>query len=316
MQVDILQGVFAGTVLVGEVDVLEVDVAVGDFVYGVLGVVQIRLFMQHFAYTADAGKGHAYHYDDHAEHHQAHEQAHYVAEEAGQVAGGEVPGDYELRAHPRDHDDAEVNGYHHRRVVEGEQAFCLDGELVEHVAGLVELLALIAFADESLHHTDSADVFLHACVQIIVTAENFVEYLESYHHDDTQDYHQEYDRNEEGGGDLGADVHRHGEAEDEVQGSAHGDTRTHHKGHLYVRYVRGHTGDQAGYRELVNIGKREGLYVVVYGLAQVRGETGGGVCCKLACQCAEYEAYDAHADHYQAVTYYYRQIARLKSLVN
>ena len=45
-----------GTVLVGEVDVLEVDVAVGDFVYGVLGVVQIRLFMQHFAYTADAGR--------------------------------------------------------------------------------------------------------------------------------------------------------------------------------------------------------------------------------------------------------------------
>ena len=98
MQVYILKRVLAGTGLVGKVHVVEVDVAVGNFIDGILRVVQIGLFTQHFADTAYACEGHAYHNYDHAEHHEAHQQAHYVAEKAREVAGGEVAGNYKLSA--------------------------------------------------------------------------------------------------------------------------------------------------------------------------------------------------------------------------
>ena len=98
VQVHVREGVLAAAVLIGEVDVVEVDGAVGDLVDGVVRVVQIRLLAQDLADTAHAGEGHGDHDHQHGEHHQAHQQAHDVAEEAGEVARREAAADDELRA--------------------------------------------------------------------------------------------------------------------------------------------------------------------------------------------------------------------------
>ena len=316
VQVDVGQGVLAGAVLVGEVDVVEVDVAVGNLVDGVLGVVQVGGLAQDFAYTADAGHRHAYHDDYHAEHHEAHQQAHDIAEQAGEVAFGEAAADYELRAEPGDHYDAEVDRYHHRGVIEGKQALCLDGELVEHVAGLVELLALVAFAHKGLYHADGADVLLHAGVQVVVTAEDLVEDLERHDHYQPEHHHEENDRYQEGGRYLQADVHAHCKAEDEVQRGAHCDAGAHHEGQLHVRDVGGHTSDQTGHRELVDVGEGEGLYIIVNGLAQICRESGGGVGRKLAGQRAEAQADDRHEYHQETVADNNGQVALLQAVVD
>ena len=87
---------------------------------------------QHLADPAHTGQGHGDHHHHHGQHHQAHEQGHDVAEQAGEIAGGQRTVHHdELGAQPGHHDDAEVHGDHHRRVVEGQQALGLDEQVVQ-----------------------------------------------------------------------------------------------------------------------------------------------------------------------------------------
>ena len=72
MQVDIGQGVFAAAVLVGEVDVVEIDAAVRHLHDRLLRIVQVGGLVEYFADTADARHGHADHDHNHGQHHQGH----------------------------------------------------------------------------------------------------------------------------------------------------------------------------------------------------------------------------------------------------
>src|SRR5699024_3540091 len=113
MQVDIGQGVFAAAVLVGEVDVVEIDAAVRHLHDRLLRIVQVGGLVEYFADTADARHGHADHDHNHGQHHQAHQQTHDVAEQAGQVASGQTAAHNKLRAQPGNRDDTEIHGDHH-----------------------------------------------------------------------------------------------------------------------------------------------------------------------------------------------------------
>ena len=274
VQVDVGEDGLAAAVLIGEADVVEVYAAVGDLGNGLGGVAQVGLLIEHLADTADAGHGHAYHDYDHGEHHEAHEQAHDIAEKTGEVAGGHVAGHYVVGAEPGDHDDAEVDGDHHRGVVEGEQALGLDEHLVERLGGLGELAALVVLTHEGLDHADGGDVLLHAGVQVVVLAEDLIEYLHRHDHYDAEYDGEEHHGYEEGEAQAGADDEAHGIAEYEHERGADGYADEHHERVLYIRDICGHPGDEAGNAELVDVGEREGLYVAVYRLAQVGGEAG------------------------------------------
>ena len=80
VQVDVGQGVLAAAVLIGEVDVVEVDLTVRNDHDRVFRVFQVRGLIKHFADTADARHRHTDHNDNHGQHHQAHQQGHDVAE--------------------------------------------------------------------------------------------------------------------------------------------------------------------------------------------------------------------------------------------
>ena len=235
---------------------VKVDGAVLHFHHRVLRVVKVRGLLQHLPDSADTGHGHGDHHHHHGEHHQAHKQRHDIAVQAGQVGGTQSAVHHnEVGAQPGHHDNAEIDRDHHGRAVEGQQALGLDRQIIEAFRRLCELAVLIALPHKGLDHPDGGHVLLHAGVQIVVLPEHLVENPQGDHHDGADHRHQEAQCNQEGEAQLHIDVHTHAEAENQCQGGTHRDTNHHHKGLLHVGDVGGHTGDQSGHAEFINIGK-------------------------------------------------------------
>ena len=170
--------------------------------------------------------------------------------------------------------------------------------------------------DEGLHHADGGDVLLNAGVQVIVAPEDLVEDFHGDHHDGPQHHDQEHHSDQEGEAQLGADDKAHDVAEDQHQRGTHRDADDHHEGILHVGDVGGHTGDQAGYAELVDVGEGKGLDVVVDGLPQVGRQAGGGAGREFAGRRAEGQAQQSQNHHYDSVTVNHRQIGLLQAPVN
>ena len=75
----------------------------------------------------------------------------------------------------------------------------------------------------------------------------------------------------------------HDKGKDQHQGKANGAPDDHHKGHLHVGHVGGHTGDQRRGGKAVNVGKGEVLNVVEHIPSQIPGIAGGCGCGGGAC---------------------------------
>ena len=172
---DVLYGVFAAARLVGEIDVVEIHAAIGDFRHRVLGVDDVGLLVDDLRHTLAAGRTLSEHDENHAEHHERHEDAHHIGEEGSDLAGGEGSANDELRSKPGDGDDAGIDHQVHHGVVECHQAFGADIEFVKPFGGVQELVVLIVFPDEGFHHPHAGDVLLHAAVELVVTLEDHLE---------------------------------------------------------------------------------------------------------------------------------------------
>ena len=87
--------------------------------------------------------------------------------------------------------------------------------------------------------------------------------------------HLQRDGNKEDHGQAPAHGKAHNKREDQHQRTTDGHADDHHEGHLHIHHIRGHTGNQAGHREFVDVLKGIILDAVEHVLAQVTRKTGG-----------------------------------------
>ena len=298
---DVVQDRLAGAVLVLEGDVVEADAAVLDLLHGSLGGGQVGLLVQDFHDALCGSGGHGDHDESHAQHHQSHQDVHDVAEQSIQLAGGQRAVQDVLCAEPAQGNVAAVNSRQHGGVVEAQTALCVDELLIQTLAGFGVLLILEALADEALDHADSGDVLLHGGVQVVVILENTVENFEGGDHDACQHGQQEGDGHHEDEGQRTADTERHDECEHQMDRGAHTHALHHLEGILQVGHVGGHTGDEAGGGEFVDVGEGVVLDILIHRIAQVAGKAGGRLGGVLAGQNAQQQGDGRHCEGEQAV---------------
>ena len=75
--------------MVGEANMLKLDVPARHFVNRIDWIGQIALFIEHLTDTLRAGDTHAQHHKYHGHHHQAHQNIHAVCKQAHQLARGQ-----------------------------------------------------------------------------------------------------------------------------------------------------------------------------------------------------------------------------------
>jgi len=149
-------------------------------------------------------------------------------------------------------------------LVEAQTALCVDELLIQTLAGFGVLLVLEALADEALDHADGGDVLLHGGVQVVVILENTVKDFEGGDHDACQHGQQEGDGCHEDEGQRAADAECHDECEHQMDRGAHTHALHHLEGVLQVGHVGGHTGDEAGGGEFVDVGEGVVLDVLIH----------------------------------------------------
>ena len=316
VQVNILQGRFAGSVFVRKANMVEVNLSVGNIHHRFRRIGQVGLLIQHFRNTASAGKAHGQHHEDHAQHHQGHEHTHHITEQAGQFARGQFVANNKLGTEPAQCDNASVHHQHHHRAVDGDGLLSLHEQAIHIFRSLVELLLLVVFPNEGLHHTNGRNVFLHAGVQVVILVENIIEQPHSPTHNEDQangqhrNCHQEHQRQ------LMVDHKAHHHRQNHGHRSTHRNTQHHLIRILDIGYICGHTCNQACRGELINIRKGECLNVLIHGIAQIGCKTAGCRSRKLGRQQPEQQAQHGHGHHQQAIPPHILDTAPLNALIN
>ena len=315
MQVDVLQGVIAA-LLIGEIDVVEVDASVGDGRNRLRGIVHIWLFVNHFRYTGGARRALGELDEDHGQHHEGTQDRHDVAEKRSKLAGGKTPLHDEMRAIPAQGDDAGIHDKVHHRTVQGHERLRLHVQVEQTERRLVELAHLVVLPDEGLHDADGIDILLHYAVHGVHLEEDLLEKLRRAGDEDAQEHAQDDHRHQENDTQLLMDEETHRQGGDHVQWRAERGAQQHLESVLDAGHVRGHPRHQAGGGELVDVREGEALDVPVHRQAQVRREAGAAVGSEPARQNTENQAQDGDPDHHPAVLVHVGETPRPDSLVD
>ena len=85
---------------------------------------------------------------------------------------------------------------------------------------------------------------------------------------------------------------------------------------LHVGHVGGHTGDKACGGELINVGKRIMLDVLIHGIAQISGKAGGCIGGKAARQHTQQQRESGHQEREQTIFEDGVHIALLDALID
>ena len=304
MQVNIGQSVALGLFGIFEADVVKVDRAVLDLGDGVFRAGQVALLGQHFDDTLGRFHRHGDHDENHRQAHQAHQNLEAVGQDGGHLADsnlGALAADDQVRTKGEHERHAGVDADLHHRAVQRHDALGL-GEVAADILGSSrEFLLLIIFADIALDNAHGLDVFLNRVVERVVFAEYPAEDRHGRADNQRQTDTQQRNGDQKDHGQTAAHHKAHHKREDQHQRAADCDADDHHEGHLHVDDVGGHTGDQAGYREFVDVLKRIVLNVVEHILAQVARKTGGCGGAGVAGRDAENQRQHRHDDQDDAV---------------
>ena len=287
--------------LVGEMDVVETDAAVRDFIKRVFRVHDVRFLDEDFGNTVGRSGTHGQHDQDGREHHQREHGAHDIAEEGREGTGGHGAFDDEVRTEPADADHDRVDGEHHTGHHDDHPFFRLDEQVVQVEGGFHELLVFVVFPDEGLDDADGGNILLDARVEVIVPFEDFPEQAHDLHAEgggNDGDEHQNAQKHQR---DLFIDDEAHHQREDEHQRRADRDAEDHLERVLHVRDVGRHAGDEAGRAELVDVREGVGLDLLVHRPSQVPGKAGGRERAEPARCHAEQKAQECHTEHGHAV---------------
>ena len=129
------------------------------------------------------------------------------------------------------------------------------------------------FLIKGLHDTDTADIFLHDVIELVICAENAREDREHAADDEKQRHGKDRQNDEKRHGYVTADAERHDHGKNQHDRRTDRHTHEHLKGVLHVRDVRRQARDDGRSGKLIDVGKRKGLHIVVHVLAQVCSKT-------------------------------------------
>lgn len=144
----------------------------------VLRILNVRLFLDHLGNAARGRKRDRQHGKDHGQHHQARENLHGIGDERGEVAGRHAKrrivaaGDDGLGAEPGDDDHARIDARLHQRRVERDEPLALGKVLIDALGNCPELADLVLLLIKGFDDADTADIFLHDVVELIIRAEH------------------------------------------------------------------------------------------------------------------------------------------------
>ena len=287
MQIDVVQGFFPASVLIGEAHMVEINASVGQRCLRIFGTGQIRNLIQHLRDTLRAGGAHGAHDEDHGKHHQGHQDAHHVAEKGSQIAGSEIPCHNELCTEPGQSEDTAVHHQHHHRVIQRQNPFGFDEKPVKPAGCSPEFFIFKALTNEGLYHAYGGDIFLHAGVQVIISAEYLIEDFCGFQHDKNEYGSQKKNGNQKDGGQTWADEEAHHHAADQHERCTYRNAQDHLPGVLDIGHVRGHPGHQSGGAVFIDVGKGKILYLFIDAVSQIAGKAAGGLRGTGSCQNAE-----------------------------
>ena len=276
VQIDVGKRVFFRLCRVFEADILKVDGAVSDLGHGVLGALQVGNLVENLADTARRLGGHGDNNVDHRDHHQRHEDLHTVGEHSGDLTHANAAFCQDQAGADDEHEDhVKVHAELHQRCVESYNALGAGEIGADAVRLAIEFFLFIVLAGEALDHAHGTHVFLNGLVESVVLAEHRAEGGHCLAADGIQSESEHGDDHHKGHGKHAAHNVRHDAGKNEHQGASDSGADDHHKRHLHVGHVGGHTGDQGRGGEFVDVDKREGLNFLEDVVSEVFGEARG-----------------------------------------
>ena len=275
LQTDVMQHRIVFIIIIGKVHIAELDVTRRHFIDRIDRISQITFFIQHFADPSGTGNTHTHHDKDHGYHHQAHQNIHAVSHQTHQLARRQFTLYDHLRSHPADQQDAGVDRKLHDRHIQDDVLLRLNEDIVDGLAGPLQLGSLVLFPHVSLHHTDGADILLHGSIQLVVFRKSHLEIFHRSPYNKEENDRQQHKRYQINRGQPGIDQISHGHGADHADRCPETDAQEHLICHLDIRHVRSHPGDQPRRAELIQIGKGKCLDILEHRLPQIACKPGG-----------------------------------------
>ncbi len=224
------------------------------------------------------GAGHSagQHHKDHGNHHEGHHDLGDIGEVGDELPGLQRSGVDHLPAEPHDGDDGSVDNQHHDGHIDDHLAKGPEGGVFQVVVPLRELLPLVVPPDEGLHHPDTRQIFLHHQIQRVGFLLERAEQGPGGHQKKGHHRQQKRQGYQEDVAEPIADADGKEEGGDQHHRGPDHQTHRHHQGHLQVVHVVGEPGHQGGGGKPLDVGKGEGLNVVVLRPAEVGPEAHAG----------------------------------------
>ena len=286
---------------IGKAHIVKYDGAIRNIRFGIFGVFDFRLLIQHLADTGDGGPGQHERHKQEGEHHQAHQDLQHILDERGKGAQLHVAADDLAAAQPEQGDNAAVHQDLHDGAVPDDHLFRRPLGSSHIIGGGLKFFLLMGGTHEGLHHPDADQVFLNGGVKSVIFLHHDLETgkrLAHDHHDgDQQDGHR--DRQNGHQGSIHPESHHHGHYHHD--GAAYRHAHQHHHHVLGLVDVCGEAGDQGSSGKFIDI--LEGIFLHLFkdSLAQIAGKAHAAQGGKPAACHAKAHRNNGHQQHQSPV---------------
>ena len=260
MQVNIGKyGLALCAVTITELDMLEINAAVRNALYGIFGGGDVRGLVEQLNDTLAGGTGHGEHDEDHREAHEAHENLRGVRQQAQKLAGGKTgrcvtaASNNGACAEPGEQEHRRVHAKLHQWSVPCELLLGFFEVLIDIFGNGGELLIFVIFTDKGLYHADAVQILLHNAVQFIISSEHALEDRVRSRHDEVQAENEHRDDGKEDKRELGVDAECRDKRENRHKRAAYRHADDHLVSVLQIRDVCCQTRDDTCGGKLIDV---------------------------------------------------------------
>ena len=204
-----------------------------------------------------------------------------------------------MTAQPHDGHDSAAHEHDHNGHERDHEAEGPLGGVAQRITADAEFLLFLVLPDKGFYHPHGVQVLLHHQVHVVGGALQRREKRADVADDDDHRDDQQRDDHQEYLAQVQADLHGLDEGRDQHHRGADTHPHPHEQRHLHGGDVVGQPGDEAGSGEMLDVGKREPLHLLVLRLAQVRAEAHGRLGGQSRCAHAAQQRRDGHEEHLQ-----------------
>ena len=278
VQIDMIQHGFFAVLIIAEGDVFKPDVAL---LYGACvircRIGDVRDLIQNLGDTLCRCHRTGHLHKHHRDHHQRGQNLRDVCNKCGEVTCRHGLGHKHIAAEPEYRQRGDIHKERHDRGHKDHDTGRCHTALFQLCIGPGKLVALKRFAHKRLDNADIGQVFLHRCVQSVDFGLHCRKAREAAGDDQRNGADQKRHDNRQYQRQAQIDRQRHDQRTDHHAGGTQAHAEQRHDEVLHLGNVIGQTGDQRRGGELVDVGKRVGLYLAVDIFPQVCRKVDGGL---------------------------------------